>query len=74
MDKEEIGALLNFLSTASWDELFERQKRVSGLLDLVVEEHSIGECKFCLKLIDQEIAARYEVLVTHDKTSSKPST
>jgi len=61
MDKHEVSSFLRFLDSAGWSELMSRQEKLSKALQLVVHEDTKADIRFCLRLVDEEIAARVEV-------------
>ena len=67
MDKDDIRGFLNFLETAGWPELMSRQQQLHKALQLIVHEDTKSDIRFCLRLVDEEIAARVEISTVVDQ-------
>jgi hypothetical protein len=67
MDKDEVKSFLLFLENAGWSELLDRQQKLNKALQLVVHEDTKSDIRFCLRLVDEEIAARVEVSRVSEK-------
>ncbi len=61
MDKDEVKFFLRFLDSANWSELLDRQQKLNKALPLLVHEDTRADVRFCLRLVDEEIAARVEL-------------
>ena len=69
MDKDEVKFFLRFLDSANWSELLDRQQKLNKALQLLVHEDTRADVRFCLRLVDEEIAARVELSQVTEKQS-----
>ena len=67
MDKDEVRGFLTFLESSGWPELMSRQQKLHKALQLIVHEDTKSDIRFCLRLVDEEIAARVEISTVVDQ-------
>ena len=63
MDRSEVGGFLRFLHEATEEEILAKQERMFALLRKVDRRGvAAQDIRFCLRLVDQELVARNEIL------------
>jgi len=61
MDKATIKSFLGWLETASDEEIMERQSQALKSLDLIKSQEVRADVRLALRLIDEELIARFEL-------------
>lgn len=66
MDKKEVSGFIRFLEEATIPEIEKSKAEMKSLLRMV-DGNVAADVKFCLRLVDQELLARSELIQLHQR-------